>query len=29
MDTPERALFVCCSLMNWTLMGTNLLKRGE
>jgi lincosamide nucleotidyltransferase len=29
MDTPERALFLCCSLMNWTLMGTNLLKRGE
>src|SRR3712207_5447903 len=29
LDTPERALFLCCSLMNWTLMGTNLLKRGE
>jgi lincosamide nucleotidyltransferase len=29
VDTPERALFVCHSLMNWTLMGTNLLKRGE
>jgi lincosamide nucleotidyltransferase B/F len=29
MDTPERALFLCRSLMNWTLMGTNLLKRGE
>jgi lincosamide nucleotidyltransferase B/F len=29
LDTPERALFVCRSLMNWTLMGTNLLKRGE
>jgi lincosamide nucleotidyltransferase B/F len=29
MDTPERALFLCCSLMNWTLMGTHLLKRGE
>ncbi len=29
MDTPERALFLCNSLMNWTLMGTNLLKRGE
>ena len=28
-DTPQRALFLCCSLMNWTLMGTNLLKRGE
>jgi lincosamide nucleotidyltransferase len=29
MDIPERALFLCRSLMNWTLMGTNLLKRGE
>jgi lincosamide nucleotidyltransferase B/F len=29
MDTPERALFVCRSLMNWALMGSNLLKRGE
>jgi lincosamide nucleotidyltransferase len=29
LDTPERALFVCCSLINWTLMGANLLKRGE
>jgi lincosamide nucleotidyltransferase len=29
MDTPERALFLCRSLMNWTLMGANLLKRGE
>jgi lincosamide nucleotidyltransferase B/F len=29
MDTPERARFLCRSLMNWTLMGTNLLKRGE
>src|SRR3712207_3122027 len=29
MDTPEQALFLCRSLMNWTLMGTNLLKRGE
>jgi lincosamide nucleotidyltransferase len=29
LDTPERALFVCHSLMNWTLMGCNLLKRGE
>jgi lincosamide nucleotidyltransferase len=29
MDAPERALFLCRSLMNWTLMGTNLLKRGE
>jgi lincosamide nucleotidyltransferase len=29
IDTPERALFLCCSLINWTLMGINLLKRGE
>jgi lincosamide nucleotidyltransferase B/F len=29
LDTPERALFLCRSLINWTLMGTNLLKRGE
>lgn len=29
LDTPERALFVRNSLVNWTLMGTNLLKRGE
>jgi len=29
MDTPERALFLCRSLMNWTLMGANLLERGE
>jgi lincosamide nucleotidyltransferase B/F len=29
LETPERALFVCRSLMNWTLMGANLLKRGE
>jgi lincosamide nucleotidyltransferase B/F len=29
MDTPERALFLCRSLMNWTLMGSNLLERGE
>jgi lincosamide nucleotidyltransferase len=29
LDTPEQALFVCRSLMNWTLMGANLLKRGE
>lgn len=28
-DTPERALFLCRSLVNWTLMGANLLKRGE
>ena len=28
-DTPERALFLCSSLVNWTLMGANLLKRGE
>jgi lincosamide nucleotidyltransferase len=29
MDTPEQVLFLCRSLMNWTLMGANLLKRGE
>lgn len=29
LDTPERALFLCNSLLNWTLMGANLLKRGE
>jgi lincosamide nucleotidyltransferase B/F len=29
MDTSERALFLCRSLMNWTLMGANLLQRGE
>src|SRR5918992_560444 len=29
MDTPERALFLCRSLMNWTLMGANFLERGE
>jgi lincosamide nucleotidyltransferase len=29
IDTPERALFLCHSLMNWTLMGANLLERGE
>ena len=28
-DTPERARFLCYSLINWTLMGGNLLKRGE
>ncbi len=28
-DTLERALFLCNSLLNWTLMGANLLKRGE
>ena len=28
LDTPDRALFLCCSLMNWTLMGNNLVKRG-
>jgi lincosamide nucleotidyltransferase B/F len=27
--TPERALFLCRSLMNWTLMGANLLDREE
>jgi lincosamide nucleotidyltransferase len=29
MDSSERALFLCRSLMNWTLMGANLLGRGE
>ncbi|MDQ3942542.1 MAG: nucleotidyltransferase domain-containing protein [Actinomycetota bacterium] len=29
LDTPDRALFLCRSLMNWTLMGNNLVKRGE
>jgi lincosamide nucleotidyltransferase len=29
LDTPERAQFLCRSLINWTLMGANLLKRGE
>jgi lincosamide nucleotidyltransferase B/F len=29
MDGSERALFLCRSLMNWTLMGANLLQRGE
>jgi len=29
LDTSERALFLCRSLMNWTLMGANLLQRGE
>ena len=29
LDTPERVLFLCRSLMNWTLMGANLLRRGE
>src|SRR5215212_5358647 len=29
LDIPERALFLCRSLMNWTLMGANLLGRGE
>jgi lincosamide nucleotidyltransferase B/F len=29
LDTPEQALFLCHSLINWTLMGANLLKRGE
>ncbi len=28
-DTPEQARFLCHSLINWTLMGTNLLMRGE
>jgi lincosamide nucleotidyltransferase len=29
LDTRGRALFLCRSLMNWTLMGANLLQRGE
>jgi lincosamide nucleotidyltransferase B/F len=29
LDTPERSLFLCRSLTNWTLMGANLLERGE
>jgi len=29
MDIPERALFLCRSLTNWALMGSNLLQRGE
>ncbi len=29
LDTPERAVFLCNSLINWTLMGANLFKRGE
>ncbi len=29
LDTRERALFLCRSLTNWTLMGANLLERGE
>ena len=29
LDTPEGALFLCRSLANWTLMGANLLERGE
>jgi lincosamide nucleotidyltransferase len=29
LDTPERALFLCRSLINWTLMGSNLMQRGE
>lgn len=28
-DTPERARFLCYSLINWALMDGNLLKRGE
>ena len=28
-DTPEQVRFLCHSLINWTLMGTNLLMRGE
>jgi lincosamide nucleotidyltransferase len=29
LDTPEHARFLCHSLINWTLMGNTLLKRGE
>jgi lincosamide nucleotidyltransferase len=29
LDTSERAIFLYRSLMKWTLMGANLLKRGE
>ena len=29
LDNPKRALFLCRSLINWTLMGANLLERGE
>ena len=29
LDSPERAQFLCHSLINWTLMGANLLERGE
>src|SRR5215211_4552828 len=29
LDTPERSLSLCRSLTNWTLMGANLLERGE
>lgn len=29
LDTPERARFLCNSLINWALMGSNLIKRGE
>jgi lincosamide nucleotidyltransferase B/F len=29
LDTPERSLFLSRSLTNWTLMGANLLERGE
>ena len=28
-DTPKRALFLCNGLINWILMGVNLLERGE
>jgi len=28
-ETPGRVLFLCRSIINWTLMGSNLLKRGE
>lgn len=29
LDAPERAQALCQGLINWTLMGTNLVKRGE
>ena len=29
LDTPERAFFLRNSLVNWILMGINLLRRGE
>lgn len=29
LNVPERARFLCYGLINWTLMGSNLVKRGE